>query len=166
MGIPRWRLALTGSAILVFGLIGMGAVSAAPAKPETAAAGAVLPQVEPVDPEASPDAQRHGRGHGRHPGFAKHLVHGVITLDTPDEGLITVQLDHGTLAAIGNGSITISEAGGSSVTVNTSEETRVRKDGHRAALEDLEVGDEVFVSSRVDGTTTARLILVPKPAHE
>jgi hypothetical protein len=94
----------------------------------------------------------------------KHLVHGTVTVLDRDGELITLQLDHGTIAAIGDGSITIGEAGNTSVTVATTADTRVRKGRAPASLAALAVGDEVVVVSVVDGSTaTARRILVPAP---
>ena len=50
-----------------------------------------------------------------------------------------------------------------SATVTLSDETRVRRNGERAAIADLKTGDEVFVMSKVEsGGTTAYLVLVPK----
>src|SRR5690349_20350629 len=58
----------------------------------------------------------------------RHLVHATATLDLPAlGGLTTVQLDHGTIAAVSATSLTVRETGGGSVTVTLGDETRVRK---------------------------------------
>jgi Domain of unknown function (DUF5666) len=76
---------------------------------------------------------------------------------------VTVQLDHGTVSAIDGANLKISESGNSSVTIATDDKTRVRKNGGQAKLADLNVGDEVFVVSEIEGgTSTAYRIVVPK----
>ena len=95
----------------------------------------------------SPDAIANIRG---------HLVHGTLTVVDRDGKLVTYQLDHGTVSAVGTASITIAEAGGSSVTVSTTTATRVRKDAQPSTLAGLKVGDEVVVRSTVDGGTATR----------
>jgi hypothetical protein len=93
------------------------------------------------------------------------LVHGTITVLDRDGKLVTYQLDHGTVTAIGGASITIAESGGSSVTVATSTATRVRKDARPSTLANLKAGDEVLVRSTVTGATaTATLVLVLPPS--
>ena len=61
------------------------------------------------------------------------------------------------------GSLTIAEAGGSSVTLTTDTTTRVRKDGKKATLADLRPGNEVVVVSKVGSTATTRALLVVVP---
>ena len=94
----------------------------------------------------------------------RHLVHATATLDLPAlGGLTTVQLDHGTVSAISATSMTIAETGGTSVTVDLGASTKVRRDGAKAAVKDLEPGDEAFVMSRVEtGGTEAYLVVVPR----
>jgi hypothetical protein len=86
-----------------------------------------------------------------------------MTIDSPKDGLITVQIDGGTISAMGAGSVTIAEKGGGSVTVATDADTRVRRDRKRATPADLKVGDTVHVMSRVatGGSATAKVIVVP-----
>jgi hypothetical protein len=78
----------------------------------------------------------------------------TATVLDKDGKLIQVQLDHGTIQAVGGGSITISEAGGTNITVTTDAATVVRTGRTKGSLGDLKVGDNVFVQSRVDGGTT------------
>jgi hypothetical protein len=60
-------------------------------------------------------------------------------------------------------SLTIAETGGTSVTVTVGDETRVRRNGEKAKVGDLQKGDEVFVMSKVEsGGTVAYLVVVPK----
>lgn len=179
MRIPRWRHALIVSALVVLSAIGGGLVQAASASPAPAAAASAnaakttTAAAAPTEPGAELPpflgerlrALRDRLGDGGVGRLRKHLVHGTVTVLNREGKLITLQLDHGTVSAIADGSITIAEAGGSSVTVATTAETRVRKDRKPASLAGLAVGDEVVVHSVVDaGSATARGIVVPAPA--
>jgi len=93
----------------------------------------------------------------------KQLVHATVTVNRPGAGIQTFNLDHGTVTALTAGSLTVAEAGGSSVTLTTDTTTRVRKDGKKATLTDLRSGNEVVVVSLVGGTGTPRAILVVIP---
>ena len=184
MTIRPWRLALWATALVVLGAIGGGLVQAAAAPPATTAGGAaaaarglakaddagalldaLAPTADPSTSGAATPAQLlalRDRLEGRFANLRGHLVHGTLTVLDRDGKLVTLQLDHGTLSAGGEGSITIAEAGGSIVTVATAAETRVREDRKPATLAGLKVGDEVVVTSTVaGGSATARLIVVP-----
>jgi hypothetical protein len=103
-------------------------------------------------------------GDGRLARLRQHLVHGTFTVLDRDGELITIQLDQGTVNAIGDGTIIIAEAGNASVTVATNADTKVRKDREPASVDALEIGDEVVVHSIVEGdSATARFIIVPPP---
>jgi hypothetical protein len=170
MRIPTWRLALTGGAIVVLLAIGIGFVAASTGT--TAAPNSLTAAASPA-PEASARPERIdklrlkawlGSRVGRL-GVAKHLVHATATFTDKDGNLVTIQLDHGTIQAIGNGSLTIAEAGGSTVTVSTDDKTDVYVAREEGKLSDLKVGDTVFVQSRIDGGTLAKRILkVPADA--
>ncbi len=96
----------------------------------------------------------------------KQLVHASLTVNRPTAGLQTFNLDHGTITTVASGSLTLSEAGGTSVTVATDTTTRVRKDRQKASLADLRLGDEVVVVSKAgaSGTPQAILVVVPPTA--
>ena len=95
--------------------------------------------------------------------LGQHLVHATIVLDLPQKGLTTIQVDHGTITTAGATSVTIAETGGTSVTVTVGDETRVRRNGEKAKVADLQMGDEVFAMSKVEsGGTVAYLVVVPK----
>jgi hypothetical protein len=91
------------------------------------------------------------------------LVHGTVLVDLPAlGGLTTIQIDHGTIKAVGPTSLSVSETGGTTATDSVGDETRVRKHAARATVGDLAVGDEVFVMSKVaGGATEAYLVVVP-----
>lgn len=104
------------------------------------------------------------RGRIRRLATSRHLVHATVVVNLAKGGLTTIQLDHGTISAVGASTLTISEAGGGSVTVDLGPETRVRRNAAKASIADLKTADEVFVMSKVEsGGTTAYLVVVPKP---
>ncbi len=125
---------------------------------------AVAPQDAPAA-NAAPGPNGAGPGILRRLGRGRAFVHAVVTLQRP-AGLVTFQVDQGTLATIASGSLTIGEAGGRSETVATSAQTRVRKDAQKSALTNLAAGDHVIVVSRFDasGKPVALLVIVPRPA--
>ena len=163
---------LVGSALLV-ALAGIGIAQAQPseatATAPTTVAAASDADVAAIDvvlaaEQVAPDATgRAGAQRLRRLATWKHLVHGTVVVDLPKAGLTTIQLDRGTISAVSATSLTIAEAGGSSVTVSLSDESRVRRDGAKAAIADLETGDVVVVMSRVEsGGTTVYLVVVPR----
>jgi hypothetical protein len=184
MTMPRWRLALTAGALVALGALSVGLVQAvaAPAAGPAADTGdataadagsAILLDTLALmsDPSASGaalPAQLLGvrdRIQARIANIRGHLVHGSLTVLDRDRKLVTYQLDHGTLSAVGADSLTIAEAGGASVTVSTTSTTRVRKAAAASSLANLAAGDEVLVRSTVTGgTATATLVIVPPAA--
>lgn len=184
--IPRWRLALVAAALVVLGALGAGLVFAAdPADPPAgppAGAPAVDPFGGPLDipglgpllgegpgapgaqaPGAAgaPDGQRQ-RPLRRPLERMQRLIHVEATVDLPDKGIVTLAVDHGTISAIGSGTISVKEKDGRTVTLKTTDATKVRKGRDPATLKDLKVGDEVIVMSRLeDGSFVAGRIGVP-----
>lgn len=162
---------LAGSALLV-ALAGIGIAQAQPSgsaatSPTGATASdpdlATIDAVLAAEQVASDATGRLGAERLRRLAAWKHLVHGTVVVDLPKAGLTTIQLDHGTISAVSATSLTIAEAGGSSATVSLSDESRVRRDGAKAALADLKTGDVVVVMSKVEsGGTTAYLVVVPR----
>ena len=163
---------LVGSALLV-ALAGIGITQAQPSEAAATApitvAAASDADVAAIDvvlaaEQVAPDATgRAGAERLRRLAAWKHLVHGTVVVDLPKAGLTTIQLDHGTISAVSATSLTIAEAGGSSVTVSLSDESRVRRDGAKAAIADLRTGDVVVVMSKVEsGGTTVSLVVVPR----
>ena len=143
------RVALVGAALLTLGVIGAGAVTAAPAKPQARMAAAAAAKPAALGPFAR---------------IGRHVVHGTVVVEKKDGTFVTLQLDRGTIASVGGGTLTISEAGGRSETVTTDARTRFRKDGAKSDLAGLAIGDKVAVVSEVQGSTAvAQLVLVPRP---
>lgn len=176
MSSPRWRLAIVAGTLIILSTVGVGLAEAAPASATAPSAGAAptaaIGGVTATD-QQPPSIGERLRALGDRLGdrvfgrFGKNLVHGTVTFVDRDGALVTVQFDHGTIAAIESDAITIAETGNSSVTVAAGEETKVRKERKRASLADLAFGDEVFVVSIVDdGAATARRIVVPVPATD
>lgn len=173
MRIPTWRLALTGAAIVILAAVGVGFAAAANGSPAPATTGASLA------PSASASTSTAAGALAKHPALRRllqrlenrpglqRLVGGQLTYTDKNGQLITIELDHGTIASIGGGQLTISEAGGKQVTVSTDGTTVVRLgDGTgKGSLGDLKTGDQVYVQSRVDGgTVLAKHILRVPPA--
>jgi hypothetical protein len=175
MRIPTWRFLLTGAAAATLAIGGIGFVAAATAPPSppadvTAAGATGGPEATRGSGEVRPDREaarerleraREAWGGGRWLRWGRHLVHAEVTVTGRDGELITLAFDHGTVAAVGGGVITVAEAGGGTETISIDGETVVylgREDGD---VGDLTVGAEVFVHSRVDaGATLARRILI------
>ena len=172
MRIPTWRLALTGGAILILAIAGIGVAAAAvtggtqqAATADAAPAGGTGVGTDTA-PAAAPQRPHAGgleEDYGRLGRFGGRLVHAEATVQDKDGNLINIQLDHGTIKAIGNGSITISEAGDSTVVVKTDADTKVRIGREPGTLDDLKVGDEIFVQSRVDGGNALAKHILKKP---
>ncbi len=165
MRIPSWRVALTGATIVVLLALGIGFVAASTntaSQPATqAAASTANPDASGTPNGNSPKGLRGLlQGRGLRLGLGNRVVHVTAIVKDRNGNLIQLQLDHGTVAAIGAGSITISEAGGTNVTVTTDASTVVRTGRTIGTLSDIKVGDQVFVQSRiVGGTTLAKHIL-------
>jgi hypothetical protein len=170
MRIQTWRLLLTGGAIAILAVAGIGLVAGATAPKAPTANVVAVESTHAPDASGKPDRPEGDARLGKHRerfGAAKllrigrHLVHAEITVVGRDDELIDLQLDHGTVQAAGGGSLTIAEQGGKTETVSTDAATIVyvgRKDG---SLADLSVGAEVFVQSRLDGgSPLAKHILV------
>ena len=150
------------------GSLPAAAATAAPTDGAEDALAAGLDAVLAAD-EASPSAATGPgdrvalRGQLRRLAAWQRLVHATVVVDLPNRGLTTVQLDHGTVAAVSATALTIKESGGASVALTLGDETRVRRAGAKGAIADLKIGDDVFAMSRVEaGGTAAYLVVVPK----
>jgi hypothetical protein len=160
MRIPTWRLVLTGGAITVLAAAGLG-FAAASSTPSAPAANVAAVESTAAPGAAGPLAGLRNRlGAGRLLRIGRHLVHAEVTVNR-DGQLVNVQLDHGTVQSIGGGKLTIAEAGGTTVTVSTSDATKVHLGRADGKLADVKVGAEVFVRSLIGGgSTLAKGILV------
>lgn len=182
--IARWRIALVASCLVALGAVGVGLVFAndpsgaapvggSPADTSPASGGDRLgalgqgllgfrdPGAGPAGGPgaARPDARPRLPERG---GRLERIVHVEATLDLPAKGIVTMAVDHGTISAIDDGRISVKEKNDRTVTLKTSDETKVRKAGEPAKLSDLKVGDEVVVMSRLeDGSFAAYRIVVP-----
>jgi hypothetical protein len=175
MRIPTWRVVLTGGAIVILLGAGIGFVAASSIASTGSPAAHAAPSGDP-NASAAPGDEKAGGAHalkrlgaflgGRDGrlGLGRRLVHVTATVLDKDGNLIQLQLDHGKIQAIGDGSLTVSEAGGATVTVSTDTATVVRSGREKGVLADLKVGDEVFVQSRIDGGTTLAKHVFKVPA--
>jgi hypothetical protein len=168
--ISRWRIVLVATTLVVLAGLGAGLVMAndpSPGTPGTAPAGdtgtaptggtGAGPALgsRPIRPNAGQGLPGRGlRG--------QRLVHLEGTLDLPVKGIVKVAFDHGTISALGEGTISVLEKDGATVTLKTDADTHVRKGGAPAKLSDLKKGDEVVVTSQFeDGSWVAYRIIVP-----
>jgi hypothetical protein len=146
----------------------VGAAGAAPAAATTTTVAdddiAVgLDAILAADTTAAKGDRAAARGQLRRLAAWGRLVHATVVVDLKAGGLTTIQLDHGTISAVSATSLTMQEAGGGSVTVQLSDETRIRRAGAKAAIAALKVGDEVFAMSKVETSGTgAYLVVVPR----
>ena len=159
------RGVLLGGGLTAILLIG-GASLTRDARGATDPARQVAPAADVVLDAAASSAADRDKGKQRL-GFrqrlGRHVIHAVLTVERQGE-LLTYQIDRGKIASIGDGKLTIAEAGGSSVTVATNDQTRVRRDGKKSDLTALKAGDEVYVISRAesgDGEPIAIRIAAP-----
>jgi len=170
MRIPTWRLVLTGSAMVMLGAAGIG-LAAAAGTPSGSTAG-VVSTLATAAPNGTAAPTRPPRGERIETGPAwaarllrlgRRIVHVQATVTDRDGQLITIWLDHGTVQSVGGGSLTISESGGSTQTVNTDADTIVHLGRRDGSLDDVKAGVEVFVQSRVSGSgpLAKRILVIP-----
>jgi hypothetical protein len=188
MRIARWRLALTGAALVLL-LVSATSLVLGQAAARSAVPGGEATRSVPggdaaraaTDSSTSADAAGWlealtlvatptdrgadaGLAHlGRFFRHARYLVHAEATLDLPDGGLTTFALDHGTITAVSGGTIALKASDDSTVSIGTNADTKVRKERQKATLSDLAVGAEAYVLSvKEGGFFVARHVWVPK----
>ena len=177
MRIPAWRVALTGGAIIVLAVAGISLAAAAGApspKPAVDTTITTTTGTTSADTdlafELAADIESNEQGGLANAGklhrllrLGRHLVHAEVTVTDKDGKLVHLQLDHGTVQSIGDGTLVISETGGGTETVSTGSGTKVHAGRKAGDLGDVMVGAEVFILSRVDGGTTLakRVIVIP-----
>ncbi len=177
MHIPTWRLVLAGGAITILAVAGLGLVAGStmqklPASnvvvAAPAASGAPVASGKPDRPGSAPKLGTVGErlGGARLLRLGRRLVHAEVTVTDKDGKLILLQLDHGTVQTVGDGSLTIAEQGGKTEVVSTDDGTIVRVGREAGHLSDVTVGADVFVQSRIDGGSplAKRILIVPAAA--
>ena len=127
--------------------IGAGIAYADPPNPTPTPTAAASPT-----PTAQPPEDRHQREQfrKRRPPLARAL-HGEVTL--AGEKLRVVVFQRGQVEKVSDTSLTVESVDDHTATYVVSEQTRVRKDGDKAAIADLKTGDRVFVVADKDGST-------------
>ena len=142
------------------GLLGLGLFLAVPA---SAADPAPSPSASPTAKTAHPRHPGHpGKGHPFLRARALRGVHGEATVQRKDGFHITAW-QRGQITSVSSSGVTVRSADGVSWTWTANGDTRVRKDGEKAALKDLAKDDKVVVAGERSGDTrTARLIRAPK----
>ncbi len=121
-----------------------------------------LAQAEDPAPEAGATEELaiggpRGRGPGG-PGFhrfkGRHggLVRSESVVEGDEDGTFnTVRVDRGELTAVDGNTLTIKEADGETVEVSVNDDTRIGRNGERAEVGDLEVGDHVTAHQVKEG---------------
>jgi hypothetical protein len=118
--------------------------------------------------KAGTSAHAKGPDRAKHPGrlsaATRRAVHGELVVKGKDGKYVTIDTQRGSVTAVSPTSITVRSADGFSATYAVGSGTRVRKDGKKAAVGDLKVGDAALVMSLkgADGKT-ARSIVVRAP---
>ncbi|TMQ94001.1 hypothetical protein ETD83_24605 [Actinomadura soli] len=155
------------------GLLGLGlylAVPAAAANPSPSPSPSGQTRTHPGDNPRGKwhDGKWHdGKGHPgkRHPH--RHArpfrgVHGEATVRRKD-GFHLATWQHGKITAVSSTTLTVRSDDGVSWTWTANANTRVHKNGEKAALKALVAGDRVLVAGERSGDTRdARLIRVPR----
>jgi hypothetical protein len=99
------------------------------------------------------------------PGLHRGAVHADVTALFVGGSTRTFAVDHGQITDVADGSLTLARRGGESVTVPTSQDTCIRKDGAQADLGDLTAGAPVGVVQE-DGTAVIIRSGRPQPGTE
>jgi hypothetical protein len=94
-------------------------------------------------------------------------VHGDTTVRERGGGFTAYAWQRGAITAASANSLTVKSADGVSWTWTVNADTKIRKNGAKAASSGLATGDNVFVLGRPDGDArTAQGVVVPKRSKE
>jgi hypothetical protein len=151
MKITRWTL---------IGLV-VGALAVGSAVGSVWSVSAQTPTPEAEQAPESPQTERApGPKQMRGGGGPKNAIRSESVLPPREEGggFVTVRTDQGEISAKDGSSISVKEADGPTAQIPVGSDTRIRRDGAEATLDDLQVGDHVFgVREKVgDGEWTTR----------
>lgn len=91
-------------------------------------------------------------------GALRHAgIHGEFTVKNKAGGFVVLDTQRGTVTANQNGQLTVKSADGFLATYTVDSSTKIRKDGAKATLADVKVGDTVgVVGVKSGGTVTAK----------
>ena len=110
-----------------------------------------------ASPTPTASAQQKARA-GRLGRLGDRVVHGDLKLKTAN-GFANVKVDAGKVTAVdpSAGTLSIARADGQTVTVTATDKTRVRKQGQRVTLADIDKGDfvQIIQIDRGDGFVVA-----------
>jgi hypothetical protein len=85
----------------------------------------------------------------------RRALHGEVTLAGEEHRVVVFQ--RGPIEKVSDTSLTVKSADGYTATYVVSADTRVRKNGDKAAIADLKAGDKVLVVANKDGSTLKAL---------
>jgi hypothetical protein len=91
-------------------------------------------------------------GYGPQGSLGSRMLGDLVTGETmfsSDEGFLTRLIDAGPVGAVDGDNVTIERADDQTVLATATEDTRVTRDGARATVSDIKVGDHAFIV-RVD----------------
>jgi len=96
-----------------------------------------------------------------HVALRRNVLHGEATVQTKN-GVVTIQVQRGTVTAIDDKTMTVKSADGFTVTWTFGDPIHVVEHRTQVQPSSIVVGTEVGVAGPVNsGTTTARLIVIP-----
>jgi hypothetical protein len=162
--LPR-RLLIGGGVLVILLVGGSALIRDARGTTDGPATGASATGPSATSTPATTETDSTAVRMGVRPRLGRHVVHAVVTVDRDGE-LVTFQVDRGTIGAVGDGKLTISETGGGSVTVATNDQTRVRRDRKKITLADLNVGDGVYVISKVPANGGPLAVRIAAPTGD
>lgn len=123
-----------------------------------AMAAAAFAQTAAPSPGATDPVAKEGRMRIKHA-----VVHSESKLQKGD-GFITRIVDNGEVTAVDGQSVTIKRADGETLTVTAGPDTKVGRNGEKAAVGDIKAGDRAHIVQIVDGgTTTVAAIRAASP---
>ncbi|MDH2427072.1 hypothetical protein [Sphaerisporangium sp. TRM90804] len=118
-------------------------------------------------PSATPTKERKARHDRLRLAVRRALigVHGEATVKAREGEFATWAWQRGDVTAVSGGSVTVKSADGVSWTWTVNGDTRLRKNGEKAAASAVAAGDDVFVLGKPSGDArTAASVVVPKRA--
>jgi len=154
--------AWTTAATLVVGGTAAGVAFAASPGSTTTTGTTTTAQTAPQHKAANGAPHKGMKGH-RPRGLEQRALYGEFTVRGRNHTYTTVDLRKGQVSAVSPTSITVTSLDKTSGTFVVNSATKVRKNGAKATINDVKVGDRVVVmGTRSGNTLTAKAIVVPK----
>lgn len=124
---------------VVVGASVVGGIAYVGAEAQTQPSNVILAQ-----DEQDPPNDEGGREPGKHRLGLRRAIRGEFIVPGEEDGTFwTVKTDNGLFGGVNGTTLSIKEDDGTTVEIPTSDDTRIKRDGERAALADLREGDHV-----------------------